>query len=392
LNKNINGPYSKECFYPILNARKNENDIYILRKEFQQLFRDKIMSRVIFLLPILQLFVLAYTATFEIKRINLYLIDFDKSVSSRELISKFQGSSFFVIVNQSTSYKLAEDELKYGKADQIIQIPNGFERDLNIQSSAKIQIVTDAIDGNTALLMNAYALSIIQDYNKNLIVEKIPSLQQTDLINIEHSFWFNPELNYITYMVPGILVLLVTIIGMFLSAMNVVKEKENGTIEQINVTPIKKYQFITGKLLPFWIVGLVELALGLTLAWLAFNIPIIGSLWLIFLFGGLFLLVVLSFGLIISTTANTQQQAMFIAWFFLIIFILLSGLFTPVESMPEWAQIFNYSNPIAYFIKVMRMVMLKGSDFADISEQFYALMVYAFIALSVAVWRYRKTV
>jgi ABC-2 type transport system permease protein len=193
-------------------------------------------------------------------------------------------------------------------------------------------------------------------------------------------------------MVPGILVLLVTIIGMFLSAMNVVKEKENGTIEQINVTPIKKYQFITGKLLPFWIVGLVELALGLTLAWLAFNIPIIGSLWLIFLFGGLFLLVVLSFGLIISTTTNTQQQAMFIAWFFLIIFILLSGLFTPVESMPEWAQIFNYSNPIAYFIKVMRMVMLKGSDFADISEQFYALMVYAFIALSVAVWRYRKTV
>lgn len=365
--------------------------IYILRKEFRQLFRDKVMSRVIFMLPILQLFVLAYAATFEIKKINLYVVDLDKSVSSRELINKFQGSSFFILVDQSGSYHLAEDKLKSGKADQILHIPNKFEKDLNKFSFAKVQVVTDAIDGNTALLMNAYALSIIQDYNKDLIVEEMPIIQQADPININHSYWFNPELNYITYMVPGILVLLVTIIGMFLSSMNVVKEKENGTIEQINVTPIKKYQFITGKLLPFWIVGLVELAIGLTLAWIAFNIPILGSIWLIFLIAGVYMLVVLGFGLIISTTANTQQQAMFIAWFFLMIFILMSGLFTPVESMPEWAQIVNYANPIAYFIKVMRMVMLKGSGFNDIAEQFFALLTYAVFALSVAVWRYRKT-
>jgi len=343
------------------------------------------------MLPVLQLFVLAYAATFEIKKINLYVVDLDKSVSSRELISKFQGSSFFLIVDQSSSYALAEDQLKSGKSDQILHIPNKFEKDLNKLTSAKIQVVTDAIDGNTALLMNAYALSIIQDYNKDLIVAAMPIIKTTNPININHSFWFNPELNYINYMVPGILVLLVTIIGMFLSAMNVVKEKENGTIEQINVTPIKKYQFICGKLLPFWIVGLMELAFGLTIAWLAFNIPILGSIWLIFLVASVYMLVVLGFGLIISTTANTQQQAMFIAWFFLMIFILMSGLFTPVESMPRWSQIVNYTNPIAYFIKVMRMVMLKGSDFYDIAEQFYSLVIYAFIALSVAVWRYRKT-
>jgi len=192
-------------------------------------------------------------------------------------------------------------------------------------------------------------------------------------------------------MVPGILVLLVTIIGMFLTAMNVVREKESGTIEQINVTPIRKYHFITGKLLPFWIIAIFELAFGLTIAWFAFNIPILGSLWLIFLVATVYMLVVLGFGLIISTVSNTQQQSMFIAWFFLMIFILMSGLFTPVDSMPEWAQIVNYANPIAYFIKVMRMIMLKGSGFADISEQLYSLALYAFIALSIAVWRYRKT-
>ncbi len=365
--------------------------LFILRKEFRQLFRDKVMSRIIFMLPIMQLLVLSYAATFEIKRIDLYLVDLDKSVSSRELISKFQGSPIFTIVDQSTSYELGEAKLKSGKAHQIIQIPNGFERDLNNRSFAKLQVVTDAIDGNTALLMNAYAVSIILDYNKELIVEEMPLMKNTDLIDIHKSFWYNPELNYITYMVPGILALLITIIGMFLTAGNVVREKETGTIEQINVTPIKRYHFITGKLLPFWIISIFELAFGLTLAWFTFNIPILGSLWLIFLVASVYILVVLGFGLIISTVSNTQPQSMFIAWFFLMIFILMSGLFTPVDSMPEWAQIVNYTNPIAYFIKVMRMVMLKGSGFADISNEFYSLLVYAVVALSVAVWRYKKT-
>ncbi len=373
-------------------CQKNMRTIlFILRKEFRQLFRDKVMSRIIFMLPIMQLLVLSYAATFEIKRIDLYLVDLDKSVSSRELISKFQGSPIFTIVDQSTSYELGEAKLKSGKAHQIIQIPNGFERDLNNRSFAKLQVVTDAIDGNTALLMNAYAVSIILDYNKELIVEEMPLMKNTDLIDIHKSFWYNPELNYITYMVPGILALLITIIGMFLTAGNVVREKETGTIEQINVTPIKRYHFITGKLLPFWIISVFELAFGLTLAWFTFNIPILGSLWLIFLVASVYILVVLGFGLIISTVSNTQPQSMFIAWFFLMIFILMSGLFTPVDSMPEWAQIVNYTNPIAYFIKVMRMVMLKGSGFADISNEFYSLLVYAVVALSVAVWRYKKT-
>jgi ABC-2 type transport system permease protein len=217
------------------------------------------------------------------------------------------------------------------------------------------------------------------------------SLSAEEPILTTWSFWFNPELNYKNYMIPGILVMLVTIISMFLSGMNLVKEKEIGTIEQINVTPVKKYQFIIGKLLPYWLVALVELAFGLILARTIFNIPILGSVWLIFLVAAVYLLVTLGLALLISTKTNTQQQAMFLSWFFLVIFILMSGLFTPIDSMPQWAKIIDLFNPIAYFVEVIRMIMLKGSGFTDIMYNLLFLGVYAMLALSVAVWQYRKT-
>jgi len=239
-------------------------------------------------------------------------------------------------------------------------------------------------------LMNAYTLSIIQDFNINLLVES-SGLSAEEPILTTWSFWYNPELNYKNYMVPGILVLLVTIISMFLSGMNLVKEKEIGTIEQINVTPIKKYQFIIGKLLPYWIVALVELAFGLTLARILFNIPLLGNVWLIFLVAAVYLLVTLGLALLISTRTNTQQQAMFLSWFFLVIFILMSGLFTSVDSMPQWAKIINWFNPIAYFVEIIRMIMLKGSGFMDIARSLFLLGGYAVFALSLAVWQYRKT-
>ncbi|MFA5781648.1 MAG: ABC transporter permease, partial [Bacteroidales bacterium] len=205
-----------------------------------------------------------------------------------------------------------------------------------------------------------------------------------------YAFWFNPELNYKNYMVPGILVLLVTLIGMFLTGMNIVREKEIGTIEQINITPIKKHQFIIGKLLPFWIIAQFELAFGLTLGKLLFDIPILGNLGVVFTFSSIYLLVVLGAGLIISTINNTQQQSMFISFFFMIVFIMMSGLFTPVESMPVWAQKINIINPVAYFIEVMRMVLMKGSGFMDIKRQLISISIYAVLILSFAVWRYRK--
>ena len=361
-----------------------------MQKEFRQIFRNKTMLPIIFFIPIVQLLILAYAVTFEIKNINLVIVDQDHSVASRQLASKFTAPAFYHVKAYPANYPEAEEFLKRGKANQILIIPPRFEQDLQKEKKASVQLISNAIDGSAAAIMNAYGNSIIMDYNQDIITDISGGLVIKPLFNIRYSYWFNPELDYKTYMVPGILVLLVTIIGMFLSSMNVVREKEMGTIEQINVSPVKKYQFVIGKLLPFWFIALFELAFGLTLARIVFGIPIIGSLWLIFGVASVYLLAVLGIGLFISTLVNTQQQAMFLAWFFAVVFIMMSGLFTPVDSMPGWAQQINIINPIAYFIKMMRMIMLKGSEFQDILKPFFSVAVYAVISLTLAVWRYRK--
>lgn len=197
-------------------------------------------------------------------------------------------------------------------------------------------------------------------------------------------------MNYKIFMLPGILVILITIIGMFLSALNLVREKEMGTTEQINVTPIKKYQFIIGKLLPFWIIALFELTLGLVIGYYFFDVPVLGNISTLLLFASIYLFAVLGVGLFISTIASTQQQLMFVSFFFMLTFILMSGIFTPVESMPAWGQKINIINPFSYFIRVIRMILLKGSGLIDISREIVSMSVYALITLSFSIWRYRK--
>jgi len=348
------------------------------------------MLPIIFVIPIVQLLVLAFAVTFEIKNINLVIVDQDHSVASRQLASKFTAPPFYHVKAYPTTYTEAEEYLKTGKAHQILIIPPRFEIDLQKESKASVQLISNAIDGSAAAIMNAYGNSIIMDFNQDIIVDLSGGIEVKQPINIRYSYWFNPELDYKTYMVPGILVLLVTIIGMFLSSMNVVREKEMGTIEQINVSPVKKYQFVVGKLLPFWFIAIFELAFGLLLARIVFGIPIVGSLWLIFGVASVYLLAVLGIGLLISTLVETQQQAMFLAWFFAVVFIMMSGLFTPTDSMPDWAQKINIINPIAYFIKMMRMIMLKGSVFQDILKPFVSIAIYAVVSLTLAVWRYKK--
>jgi ABC-2 type transport system permease protein len=364
---------------------------YIVQKEFIQIFRDKLMVRIIFLIPLVQLLVLAYAVTFEIKQVRLVTFDQDRSPFTSQLINKFNGSPFFKYLGNEDNYEDAEQMLMSDQADQILVFENGFGKALNHLDNPSVQVVTNAINGNAASLMSAYATAIINDFNREIIVDRNPSGFSGLPIETIPAFWYNPEMDYITYMVPGILVLLVTIIGMFLTSMNLVKEKEIGTIEQINVTPIRKIQFIAGKLIPFWVIANIDFGIGLIIAKLIFDIPIIGSLPLLFFVVSVYLLVVLSFGLFISTVTNTIQQAMFITWFFVMIFILMSGLFTPVESMPDWAQIVDYFNPVAYFIKINRMIMLKGSGFFDIQREFWILAVYGLGMFSFATRRYRKT-
>ncbi len=366
--------------------------LHILHKEFIQIFRNKTMLPIIFMLPIVQLLVLVYAATFEMKNINMVVVDQDLSSKSRALVAKFEASPFFKIQQNTFSVKEAESIIKSDKADFILNIPSGFELGVLKENTGNIQLLINAINGTTAGLTNVYATSVIADFNRELIIESInilpPAIQQ--VINVEYSFWYNARMNYKIYMLPGILVILVTLIGMFLTSLNLVREKEMGTIEQINVSPIKKYQFIIGKLFPFLCIALFELAFGLIIGKLVFNIPLVGSLPLLFLFAAVYLLVALGIGLLVSTLSSTQQQVMFVSFFVMLVFIMMSGIFTPTESMPDWAQKVNIINPVAYFMEVIRMILLKGSGFMDIWKSFVLLFIYAVGIISLAIWKYRK--
>ena len=368
--------------------------LFIVQKEFRQIFRNKAMLPIIFVMPLMQLLILSNAASFEVKNIQFSYIDNDHSVASRALISKFQASSYFKIIESFDSKAKANQEMQKGKVDVILEIPNHFERNLIKEKKTSLSVSINAIDGAAAGIENVYVSQIITEFNQNLQTKLFQytdgTLVQPQNIVTIPSFWYNNTLNYKTFMVPGILVLLVTMITLFLSSMNIVREKEIGTLEQINVTPIKKHQFIIGKLFPFWVLGLVILTVGLTIAKIVFNVPILGNIGLIYMFTSVYLFVILGIGLFISNHTETQQQAMFIAWFFMVIFILMSGLFTPIESMPEWAQNITLFNPIRYFVEIIRMVMLKGATFSDISFQFFIIFMYAFVLNGLAVWSYKK--
>lgn len=353
------------------------------------------MLPIIFILPIIQLLILSNAASFEVKNIKLSYIDNDHSSASRELISTFSASAYFNVIQNFSSKKEADRQMQMGKVDVILEIPNHFERNLLKEKKSNLSVSINAIDGAAAGVTNVYISQIINNFNQKTQTKLFQYndgsfIQPQNIITIP-SFWYNETLNYKTLMVPGILVLLVTMLTLFLSSMNIVREKEMGTLEQINVTPIKKYQFIIGKLFPFWVLGLVILTVGLLIAKGIFNIPMLGNIGLIYLFTSVYLLVILGIGLFISNHTETQQQAMFIAWFFTVIFILMSGLFTPIESMPVWAQNITLFNPIRYFVEVIRMVMLKGASFSDISTPFFIIVLYAFILNGFAVWSYKKT-
>lgn len=368
--------------------------LFILQKEFIQIFRNKAMLRIILIVPIVQLIVLANAANYEIKNIAIDVVNQDMSPWSQRLVNKLLASGYFRLNRQTFSQQEAFEDIKADKADLILTIPAHFERNLVREEKASVQLVVNAINGSKAGLANGYAASIIRDFNQHIRVEwlALDKLEGPSVIDVTYTHWFNARMDYKVFMVPGILVVLVTMIAAFLSGMNIVREKEIGTIEQLNVTPIRKHHFILGKLLPFWILALFELAFGLLVGKLLFQIPVAGNIGWVFLFAAVYLWVMLGMGLLISTVTDTQQQAMFISWFFVIIFMLMSGLFTPVESMPQWAQVITWFNPIAYFVKIIRMVMLKGSGWVDIQFSLLAMLGTAVVMNLIAIRNYRKTV
>lgn len=370
--------------------------LFLVQKEFLQVFRNKTMLPLLLVMPVVQTLLLSYAANYEVKNLALAVVDHDRSPVSRQLTAKMGASGYFKI-NELPTAAMADRQMADDRADMILEIPARFEKDLMREGAAPIFLNANAINATKAGLGLGYAGNIIRDFNLELVESgrmQLPtgSERPAAAIQTTYSNWYNPRLDYKTFMVPGILGEIVALIICFLTALNIVREREVGTIEQLNVTPVKKWQFIMGKLLPFWLLSLLMMTVGLTVGKLVFDIPMLGSLGLVFAYTAAFTPCMLGLGFLISNFADSQQQAMFTAWFFLIIFILMCGLFTPVSSMPEWAQVLNKINPVAYFVEFMRLVLLKGAGFEEIKTNFYTVLGYAVAANSLAVWTYRKRV
>ncbi len=360
--------------------------------------RDRATLAQVLVLPILQLLVLSNAATFEILNTPVYIVDFDHTSVSRGLVNRFRASGHFRVLGQSASLDLGNEALLKGDVTMVLAIPTDFEASLVRTGGAPIQLNVNAEKGSAAGIVQSYASSILRAYAGELSAEMRPDrrtiaagseppppVRGAPDLEVVVRGWYNPTLNYKHYMVPGILVALVTMIGTLLTAQNIAREKELGTIEQLNVTPMSRGQFIAAKLLPFWALGLADLAIGLTVGRFVFGIPIQGSLILLFGAAALYLVVALAIGLWISTLVETQQQAMFVTFFIVNVYLLMSGLFTPIDSMAPWVQTVSLINPVRHFVTIARAVLIKGAGLAEIARPLLILAAYAVVMLTVAV-------
>ena len=366
----------------------------LIKKEFLQIFRNKSILAIIFVMPVIQLVILPLAANYEIKDIKIAVVDHDKSTQSLELIRKITASGYFKIMDYGENYNNAYQEVEKDKIDLILEIPNNFEKDLVRENNEKVLIAINAINGTKAGLSASYLGQILQNYNQQIQLEMNPELEtvkKNSGLEIVPKFWFNETYNYRLSLVPGILAFLVTLIGGYLTALNIVEEKEIGTIEQINVSPIKKRDFILGKLIPFWILSMVAFTIGLLVTIFVYKIQMQGSYLLLYAFISVYLIAILGMGLLASVYSDTQQQSMFMVFFFMMIFILMSGLFTPTESMTDWAKYIAYLNPVTYGVDGVRLIMLKDSGFMDLLPHFGFIIGLAIVVISWSVLRYHKT-
>jgi ABC-2 type transport system permease protein len=375
---------------------------FLLRKEFLQIFRDHTIVAMLFVLPLAQLLILANAATFEVKSSRMYVVDHDHTPMTRGVVDRLSASRRFILTGASQSLALADEAMLGREVDAILVIPDGFERDIVRQHSAPVQLVLNAEDGAAAAVTQAYASRILTDYSAELGAQVSPTLASvgataepppvsgSGVIDMRQRGWFNVDLEYTDFMVPGILVVLVTLVGTLLTAMNIVREKESGTLDQLNVTPVTRSTFIAAKLIPLWSLALLDLALGLILAWVVFHVPMRGNLLIVFFAAAVYLVAALGIGLWISSIAETQQQAMFVTFSIMLIYILMSGIFTPVSGMPEWAQWIAEVSPITHFVRLMREVLLKGAGLADVAGEIGILAVTGVVVLTLAVRQYHK--
>lgn len=371
---------------------------FLARAEVLHIVRDRTTMMQILVLPVVQLLILVNAATFIIRNTPMAVVDHDRTSTSRGLINRFAASGNFD-VERAASEAAANDKLLDGKVTMVLVIPRDFEASLVRERMAPVQIVLNAEKGSAAGIVQSYAQRIFATYSASLGAELRPNIRNVTNVprrgdarlEVRARGWYNPSLNYKHYMVPGVLVALVTLIGTLLAAQNIAREKELGTLEQLNVTPITRGQFIAAKLIPLWFLGLIDLTIGLVVGKLVFDIPMRGSLLLLFGAAAIYLLVALGVGLLVSTLVETQQQAMFVTFFIMSAYLLLSGLFTPIDSMAPWVKTVSLLNPVRHFVSISRAILVKATGPAEIAQPMLYLTVFAVVILSLAVMRYRKT-
>lgn len=369
----------------------------MLIKEFIQVLRDKRTRFILFVPPIIQMLIFGYAATFEIRHVATVVLDLDHSQESREMISRFTSSPYFDVQHQLTDSRQVQDIIDRGDATVALQINAGFAQDLRKGQTAPLQVIVDATNSNTALIASGYinqiALGFARDYQQDRIrrispqlIERVPSVQ------LEQRPWYNPDLRSRWFFVPGIIGSLTLVLVVNLTAFAVVREREIGTLEQIMVTPIRPAEFILGKTLPFFLIGLLDVSLIGVVGTLWFQVPFRGQIAVLFFAAILFLLCMLGVGLLISTISATQQQALVTAFFFIMPAITFSGFGFPISTMPQWLQYLTYASPLRYFLVVLRGTYLKGVGLDILWPQMLAMAALGIGLIATAVLRFHKAI
>lgn len=349
------------------------------------------MPKLIFVVPIVQLLILPWAANFDAKNINLKIVDRDLSPLSARLGQKLSASEYFTATFGRESYEGEFADIEKGKTDIILEIPKDFEKNLAVSGNAQVLMSVNAINGIKGGLGASYANSIIRNFSSEISAVPLPRSKNPQAIEILSDYKFNPYLSSKTFMVPAILVFLISLMGGILSALNIVSEKELGTMEQMNVAPVSKTMFIASKLFPVWVIGMVILSIGMVLAYAVYGLLPKGSFLLIYLFAAIYLTAFTAFGLIISNISSSAQQAMLVFIFFVMIFLLMSGIFTPLSSMPLWAQNITLLNPIRYIVEVIRAIYLKGAVFSDMLPQFLSICAFSVILNIYAIVSFKRS-
>jgi len=371
--------------------------LHIIRKEFLQLKRDPRLLPIIFIAPVFQLLLLGYAANLDVKNIRMVICDLDKSVMSRELVSEFKQSGYFVPVSTISDPRKIDHYLDYGRASMALVIPENFAERIQAGKSSQLQIIVDGAEAAFASSSLQYASIIISRYSQSIVLQILEKTRGAGFsiprVNPEIRLWYNPELKSRNFFIPGVLSLLLMVMTMLLTSLAIVKEKEMGTMEQLIVTPIKPYTLIIGKLAPFVIIAIIDTILVLVVAGFWFRVPIKGSILLLFGLTIIFLMTTLGLGLFISTVSKTQQQAMMTAMVFVMQpMIMLSGFVFPIENMPRAIQLLTYLLPLRYFIVIIRGIFLKGVGFYELWDQALVLLLFGISILSLSVFRFRKKV